>query len=100
RSPPRSLLFPYTTLFRSPWLSSRFGKLEVVSNATFFGRIILAFELRLSAFTHWISNLLKWCLRSWKTKVATLGIAVALLIGSFRSEEHTSELQSRENLVC
>lgn len=66
-----------------PWLSSRFGKLEVVSNATFFGRIILAFELRLSAFTHWISNLLKWCLRSWKTKVATLGIAVALLIGSF-----------------
>src|SRR5690606_29000728 len=66
-----------------PWLSSRFGKLEVVTNEKVSGKIILKFEAQLSRFTHWISNLLKWCLRSWKTKLATLGIAFFLLIGSF-----------------
>src|SRR5690606_40032131 len=28
------------------------------------------------------------------------GVTLGLLLGSMRSEEHTSELQSRENLVC
>src|SRR5690606_24620362 len=66
-----------------PWLSSRFGKLQHVSNKNFFGKVILKFEAALSRFTNWISNLLKWCLKSWKTKLTTLGIAVLLLIGSF-----------------
>src|SRR2546426_5399416 len=70
RRPPRSTLFPYTTLFRSPraWVatSAAFGssyKLSSTSNAPSF-----------SASAH--------CLRSK------------------RSEEHTSELQSPCNLVC
>ncbi|HUH48041.1 MAG TPA: efflux RND transporter permease subunit, partial [Arenibacter sp.] len=66
-----------------PWLSSRFGKLELVSNENLSGKVILRFEALLSRFTHWISNLLKWCLKSWKTKLTTMGIAVFLLIGSF-----------------
>src|SRR5690606_12267708 len=65
-----------------PWLSSRFGKLGHITNKTFSGRVILKFEEGLSEFTEWISNLLKWSLKSWKTKLATLGIAVLLLIGS------------------
>lgn len=65
-----------------PWLSSRFGKLEQVSNKTFFGKVILKFEAALSEFTHWISNLLKWSLKSWKTKLTTLGIAVLMFFGS------------------
>src|SRR5215475_2984312 len=57
RRPPRSTLFPYTTLFRS-----RFGTLGKVGG--------------------WVGQ---------HTLHACIGA---------RSEEHTSELQSRENLVC
>lgn len=66
-----------------PWLSSRFGKLEHVSNKTFFGRLILWFEGRIEAFTHWISGLLEWALRRRRNKVITLLIAVILFFGSF-----------------
>lgn len=65
-----------------PWLSSRFGKLEKVSGKNAFGKIILWFESRIDAFTHWISGLLEWSLRSWKTKLATLGIAALLFVAS------------------
>src|SRR5438874_6285682 len=58
RRPPRSTLFPYTTLFRSP--------LEKVVFAALLG---------------------------------TNTTSLASSIGS-RSEEHTSELQSRRDLVC
>src|SRR5436309_14502450 len=56
RRPPRSTLFPYTTLFRSLVLAAGAG------------------------------------LARWQTRV--------LCVHGRRSEEHTSELQSRENLVC
>src|SRR3712207_7952656 len=70
RRPPRSTLFPYTTLFRSP--------------------------------TKLVAGLLE------KRGVQEAGLAAALGRGSVglalryagRSEEHTSELQSRQYLVC
>ncbi|WP_026712184.1 efflux RND transporter permease subunit [Flavobacterium filum] len=65
-----------------PWLSSRFGKLEHVSDKTIFGKIILWFEARITAFTHWISGILEWALKNWKTKLTTLLIAVFLFFGS------------------
>src|SRR5690606_16428872 len=65
-----------------PWLSSRFGKLEKVSNKTFFGRIILWFEGRIDAFTHWISGILEWSLKRRRNKIITLIIAVVLFFGS------------------
>src|SRR5260370_30020517 len=70
RRPPRSTLFPYTTLFRSrlAFACSRLG-LELLQ--------------RLGQCTAGGSHLLRRCLR--------LGL---------RSEEHTSELQSHLNLVC
>src|ERR1035437_10398474 len=55
RRPPRSTLFPYTTLFRSSLITT------------------------------------------WQRKVKTLSLMMFLY---FRSEEHTSELQSRQYLVC
>src|SRR5476651_1035352 len=61
RRPPRSTLFPYTTLFRSH------GWCEVVP----IPRRALSFPRR--SFPRWRAN---------------------------RSEEHTSELQSRQHLVC
>src|SRR5260370_26162954 len=57
RRPPRSTLFPYTTLFRSP------------------GR------------------------RSWRRHCTSMGWP-ARTSACWRSEEHTSELQSHLNLVC
>src|SRR3712207_7297139 len=89
RRPPRSTLFPYTTLFRS--VSDRDEGRE-----TFIGSIwTLA-----AALLAWVG--LTW-LRS--LGVAEDGFGMTLLTTAFaatlvRSEEHTSELQSRQYLVC
>src|SRR5436309_10923202 len=78
RRPPKSTLFPYTTLFRS--------STETAASAGATARIaatVLGVSLRASA-------------ASRRTpRSARSGSSAA-----FRSEEHTSELQSRENLVC
>src|SRR3712207_7957402 len=73
RRPPRSTLFPYTTLFRSSstsWIRSTKPPMRP-RKAT-----------RLSPFCVWVEQ-------------RTLGIST-----NPRSEEHTSELQSRQYLVC
>src|SRR2546430_8353675 len=77
RRPPRSTLFPYTTLFRSP-----FGPGEVGSLAT-------ALREQLSEKTRVLSPKHH---PSYRTDIE--------LVGRRRSEEHTSELQSQSNLVC
>src|SRR5436309_11295304 len=78
--PPRSTLFPYTTLFRS--------YMEKVEGQT-RGRIVLA---TVRGDVHDIGkNLVDIILTNNGFDVVNLGK---------RSEEHTSELQSRENLVC
>ncbi|HNO71821.1 MAG TPA: efflux RND transporter permease subunit, partial [Bacteroidia bacterium] len=63
-----------------PWLSSRFGKLERVSEKTLFGRFIHSFEKGLNDFTEWISNLLKWCLAH---KKITLSVVTVVFFSSF-----------------
>src|SRR5437870_13314382 len=68
RRPPRSTLFPYTTLFRSPGAVSHRG----------------AARLGLRPFR----------------RVLRLFVRKAGARGGKRSEEHTSELQSRGHLVC
>src|SRR3712207_7695239 len=76
RRPPRSTLFPYTTLFRSAILVANIesGALRLASHPTNVGTVI--------------------------TTAATLLQPLADAEGSARSEEHTSELQSRQYLVC
>src|SRR3712207_7578988 len=80
RRPPRSTLFPYTTLFRSPADCWPFLRKHVSStintpscepncSTTYALKAVITFSLSQSA---WLS----------------------------RSEEHTSELQSRQYLVC
>src|SRR3712207_8083309 len=77
RRPPRSTLFPYTTLFRSLGLFHRYA---------------------------WISGRLDF----WETLVELERGSVTVLhklpgyltVAEERSEEHTSELQSRQYLVC
>src|SRR3712207_9015987 len=81
RRPPRSTLFPYTTLFRSlRWLSSR-------------GAIFLA-EL---AGIHRRQGRLEQAADCIASAVSAIP---DLLEVRRRSEEHTSELQSRQYLVC
>src|SRR5436305_6792473 len=81
--PPRSTLFPYTTLFRSlaePVHQAAVGQL-VLSRGGVDPCDPEAPEVRLAA----------------------AAIAVGVLLGALdrtRSEEHTSELQSRPHLVC
>src|SRR5256885_5357871 len=84
RRPPRSTLFPYTTLFRS--YCKRF-------------RILLrgTAQVKLSPSTRWAAQRSKPCCASPVTR--TNQSASISCLGS-RSEEHTSELQSPCNLVC
>src|SRR2546430_11160544 len=80
RRPPRSTLFPYTTLFRSVFHPRRSVFLEVVN---------LQLRHRGIARVH-VFALVDQRLREL--------LAPGLL--QLRSEEHTSELQSQSNLVC
>src|SRR2546430_6607291 len=78
RRPPRSTLFPYTTLFRSPKLNEHARSAEM-------------FDVQ------------KYPTATYKgTLTGFRNGAPTEVDGQFtlRSEEHTSELQSQSNLVC
>src|SRR3712207_8306286 len=85
RRPPRSTLFPYTTLFRSILLIFRILTNVPVPNVN---RDELARLFQ--------NNQLLGLLDLFSGG----GLATASIIGMGRSEEHTSELQSRQYLVC
>src|SRR2546427_467384 len=81
RRPPRSTLFPYTTLFRS----ERDGALGNLQRLTDFRGRLTACRLD----------------QALALAVAEKPVASAVeLARQPRSEEHTSELQSQSNLVC
>src|SRR3712207_8966841 len=83
RRPPRSTLFPYTTLFRSRW-----GVEAEVER----GAAAVGFRLGLLAEGVEVDD-----------GLVVLGEADEVGVGAhdrLRSEEHTSELQSRQYLVC
>src|SRR3712207_7902913 len=84
RRPPRSTLFPYTTLFRSRVTISTPAK----PTRTALHRCSPTGSLRRRAD------------KATANKGAAKLIVVASARGRYRSEEHTSELQSRQYLVC
>src|SRR2546430_3676661 len=87
RRPPRSTLFPYTTLFRSGKLNSIDDALAVSCNVFFADA-----GLRLG-----VDRLTRFMTAAGFNGQANLGVFQVPL---GRSEEHTSELQSQSNLVC
>src|SRR5207248_7681221 len=97
-SPPRSTLFPYTTLFRSQNLDE--SRFELERERESLDRAIAEAATRLedmrrelhAAETRWDES--RTLLDSWKDRHN------ALEIEKTRSEEHTSELQSPYDLVC
>src|SRR5690606_34112866 len=72
-----SLLASFTIV---PWLTSRFGKLERVSDRRLTGRFILWFEKQLHRFTEWVTDILKWALNH---KAVTLVVVTLLFFSSF-----------------
>src|SRR3712207_8419083 len=81
RRPPRSTLFPYTTLFRS-------------STQTIFT------DLTRSGLLGNSKTRPPYGPRVPHTSSASRLLACRMEYGGKRSEEHTSELQSRQYLVC
>src|SRR3712207_7301685 len=80
RRPPRSTLFPYTTLFRS-----------VLSSVFCFYSLSKIPAAPIPPPTHIVTSPKRPLRRSSSRRMVDV---------SFRSEEHTSELQSRQYLVC
>src|SRR3712207_7691808 len=80
RRPPRSTLVPYTTLFRSYVPYSRYpvGAAAIVDD----GRLVVGCNVENAGYG------------------VTLCAECGLVSSLHRSEEHTSELQSRQYLVC
>lgn len=74
-----SLLVSFTIV---PWLFSRFGKIEMIANKGILGRLIHGFENGMSRFTHWISDMLKWCLASRMNKILTLLLVFIVFVAS------------------
>src|SRR5256885_8377125 len=78
RRPPRSTLFPYTTLFRS---------------VTGFEKAVMNSRFKSGSST-------RSCGRLGPATLATTLARSSSSVAEYRSEEHTSELQSPCNLVC
>src|SRR3712207_9096182 len=98
RRPPRSTLFPYTTLFRS-LLGHNAFRLREVGSVSIPRLVVAVVCLGLIPVGVSVSSIL------------TLAVVALVLCGLaafetatsrefMRSEEHTSELQSRQYLVC
>src|SRR5258708_25973345 len=84
RRPPRSTLFPYTTLFRSIYRFERvnLGTYNLLIKAQGFR------DARVNDFS------------VEANQVANFDVRLELGSAAERSEEHTSELQSPDHLVC
>src|SRR2546430_3365208 len=79
RRPPRSTLFPYTTLFRS--------FVQGIATLVFVLNLVISYFKGAKAGNDpWDAWTLEWSVSSPPP--------------DYRSEEHTSELQSQSNLVC
>src|SRR2546430_11718670 len=96
RRPPRSTLFPYTTLFRSPLTTApsltsprtgRFHSLAALVSRALTGRLDPGHVAAECA--------------AQLARLREAGVRVTHIDSHrHRSEEHTSELQSQSNLVC
>src|SRR3712207_7769762 len=81
RRPPRSTLFPYTTLFRSVDRKRTFWTMTVWESEKDMRAYLMS-----GAHKKAMPKLASWCSEA--------------SVAHWRSEEHTSELQSRQYLVC
>src|SRR3712207_8928426 len=90
RRPPRSTLFPYTTLFRSEVDRSYVRCLKVLMHGQGYP-MVATHDPRLVEIAGAVAQ---------QAGREPGGFEYQMLYGIRRSEEHTSELQSRQYLVC
>src|SRR5690348_17889358 len=90
RRPPRSTLFPYTTLFRS--------RLAYEGAADFYDRALHALEELDDELPDRADRQAELLVARCEALLAAGDVSSAA--GAVRSEEHTSELQSPVHLVC
>src|SRR3712207_7289260 len=95
RRPPRSTLFPYTTLFRSLALALTGNTMNLMS---MIGIILLAGIVAKNAIL--LIDFAKWSREEQGLSLRDALIEAGAIRLRPRSEEHTSELQSRQYLVC
>src|SRR3712207_8105622 len=89
RRPPRSTLFPYTTLFRSPLRHDHLRRGRAVAERAVRARRVVVAAPPLDQHPRFAERVERL---GREQPVAHLAVE--------RSEEHTSELQSRQYLVC
>src|SRR3712207_8865909 len=90
RRPPRSTLFPYTTLFRSFYGGTYFPKEQWIHVLTTLAELYIEQPEKVNDYAEQLSN---------GIRQSELFVTVKQNTAP-RSEEHTSELQSRQYLVC
>src|SRR3712207_9280859 len=98
RRPPRSTLFPYTTLFRSPQLGGQRRRVVLLRQAHQFVGQALPRLGRQRLVVPQLGHAVAEGRREDGAGGGRLGECVPQR--GLRSEEHTSELQSRQYLVC
>src|SRR3712207_9033393 len=98
RRPPRSTLFPYTTLFRSAGVWARRGGATCQGDAatpkSIGVRRMISFLRCGGTGTYELANHVTYSVLLLRMR------SPAWVTACRRSEEHTSELQSRQYLVC
>src|SRR3712207_7155855 len=90
RRPPRSTLFPYTTLFRSTIVFAYAGAALP---------LLMLFEVYAQPWDVVLTSS-AMAEEVIRTLVGSIALVLAVPVTTVRSEEHTSELQSRQYLVC
>src|SRR5947207_10825607 len=91
--PPRSTLFPYTTLFRS-------NTFELYMDGFVRPLVYLGKKWRDMPFFLELEHTSARDKNNWQTKVRRYLHLFEYNLQTYRSEEHTSELQSHSDLVC
>src|SRR2546427_6707886 len=104
RRPPRSTLFPYTTLFRSYIFADEEQRVTQIIAPMFIHNEFVGARATINIYQYPTRGEEYKLIASYteKTERKFLYSYRNLFLpgGRFRSEEHTSELQSQSNLVC
>src|SRR5260221_3112215 len=87
RRPPRSTLFPYTTLFRS------------ILRESFFAQELLLADWGIAADV-WSCPSFNELTDRKSTRLNSSHTVISYAVFCLKSKEHTSELQSHSDLVC
>src|SRR5207249_11372287 len=99
RRPAGPILFPYTTLFRSSAHVAhdcQVGDRVILANGAALGGHVEAHDY---AIVGGLAGVHQY-VRIGESALCAAGAMVSMDVPPFRSEEHTSELQSRFDLVC